>query len=95
VPEHWPQVVVFGQTGGRDPELWSFGWENGIIHILNDEGKILKSRMMGSVIGDAAINVKEDALIIDDVSQGMGVFKLLTTDQIKTFDVPFTLRRHC
>ena len=32
-------------------------------------------------------------MIIDDVSQGVGVFKLSTTDQIKTFNVPFTIRR--
>lgn len=43
--------------------------------------------------GDAAINVKEDVLIIDDVAQGVGVFKLSTTDRIKTFDVPFAVRR--
>lgn len=43
--------------------------------------------------GHAAINIKEDALIIDDVSQGVAVFKLSTTDRLKTFDVPFTTSR--
>lgn len=43
--------------------------------------------------GDAAINVKEDVLIIDDVAQGVGFFNLSTTDHIKTFDVPFAVRR--
>lgn len=37
--------------------------------------------------------MKEDALIIDDVSQGVAVFKFSTTDRLKTFDVPFTTRR--
>ncbi|KAE9385590.1 hypothetical protein BT96DRAFT_949731 [Gymnopus androsaceus JB14] len=45
------------------------------------------------MIGHATINVKEDALIIDNVAQGIAVFKLLTTDRLKTFDVPFTTSR--
>jgi WD40 repeat protein len=32
-------------------------------------------------------------LIVDDVSQGVAVFKLSTTDRLKTFDVPFTTSR--
>jgi WD40 repeat protein len=32
-------------------------------------------------------------LIFDDVSQGVAVYKLSTTDRVKTFDVPFTTRR--
>ncbi|KAJ3780659.1 hypothetical protein GGU10DRAFT_278984, partial [Lentinula aff. detonsa] len=93
IPRHWPQAVAFGQTGVRGPELWSFGREDGVIHVLNDEGKVLKSRMTGSVIGHAAINVKEDALIIDDVSQGVAVYKLSTTDRVKTFEVPCMTRK--
>ncbi|KAJ3748378.1 hypothetical protein DFH05DRAFT_1390016, partial [Lentinula detonsa] len=80
IPRHWPQAVTFGQTGVRGPELWSFGREDSVIHVLHDKGKVLKSRMTGSVIGHAAINVKEDTLIIDDVSQGVAVYKVSTTD---------------
>jgi WD40 repeat protein len=43
--------------------------------------------------GHAAINVKEDSLIIDDVSQGVAVFKLSTTDRLRTLDVPLATRR--
>ena len=79
-------------------------------HVINDAGKVLKSKMTGTVMwvsacayeselssdvsrGHAAINVKEDALIIDDISQGVAVFKLSTTDRLKTFDIPFKTSR--
>ncbi|KAJ3735321.1 hypothetical protein DFJ43DRAFT_982249, partial [Lentinula guzmanii] len=84
IPHHWPQAVCFGQTGFGGPEIWSFGREDGIIHVLNDTGKVVKSKMTGTVIGHAAMNVKEDTLIIDDVSQGVAVFKLSTTDRLRT-----------
>jgi hypothetical protein len=32
--------------------------------------------------------VKEDAIILDDVSQGIALYKLSTTDRVKTFSVP-------
>ncbi|KAJ3991114.1 hypothetical protein F5050DRAFT_1700844 [Lentinula boryana] len=91
--QHWPQVVCFGQTGFGGPEIWSFGREDGIIHVLNNTGKVVKSKMTGTVIGHAAMNVKEDTLIIDDVSQGVAVFKLSTTDRLRTFNVPLATRR--
>ncbi|KAJ3979681.1 hypothetical protein F5890DRAFT_1634821 [Lentinula detonsa] len=93
IPQHWPQAVCFGQTGFGGPEIWSFGREDGIIHVLNDAGKVVKSKMTGTVIGHAAMNVKEDTLIIDDVSQGVAVFKLSTTDRLRTFNVPLATRR--
>jgi hypothetical protein len=37
--------------------------------------------------GHAAINVKDDTFIINDVSQGVGLYKLSSTDRIKTFEV--------
>jgi hypothetical protein len=48
---------------------------------------------MHRLSGHAAINVKEDALIINDVSKGVAIYKLSTTDRIKTFEVPCMTRR--
>ncbi|KAE9405453.1 hypothetical protein BT96DRAFT_791368, partial [Gymnopus androsaceus JB14] len=83
-PKHWPQAVGFGQSGVRRPELWTFGREDGVIHILNDNGQVLKSKDTGTVIGHAAINMKEDAVILDDVSQGIALYKLSGTERLKS-----------
>jgi len=43
--------------------------------------------------GHAAVNTNEDTIILDDVSQGVALYKLSVTDRIKTFPVPHTERR--
>lgn len=43
--------------------------------------------------GHAAINTKEDAVIIDDSSQGVALYKLSGTEWVKTFSVPSAKRR--
>ncbi|KAF5344943.1 hypothetical protein D9757_014492 [Collybiopsis confluens] len=93
IAKHWPQAVAFGQVGVKGPELWSFGREDGVIHILNDEGRILRSKTTGMVIGHAVLNTKDDAVILDDVSQGVALMKLAGTERVKTFEVPHQERR--
>ncbi|KAE9384686.1 hypothetical protein BT96DRAFT_841859, partial [Gymnopus androsaceus JB14] len=93
IAKHWPQAVVFGQVGVRGPELWSFGHEDGVIYVLSDEGKILKSKTTGMVIGHAVLNTKDDAIILDDVAQGVALMKLAGTERVKTFEVPGKQRR--
>ncbi|KAJ3736779.1 hypothetical protein DFJ43DRAFT_989171, partial [Lentinula guzmanii] len=90
IPKHWPQSVAFGQIGVHGPDLWTFGREDGAIYILNDEGKVLKTKTTGSVIGHAVLNVKEDAILLDDVSQGIALYKLSSAERVKTFGVPGT-----
>lgn len=34
------------------------------------------------------INMKDDAIILDDVTQGVALYKLSSTDRLKTFAVP-------
>ncbi|KAE9397090.1 hypothetical protein BT96DRAFT_795987, partial [Gymnopus androsaceus JB14] len=84
IAKHWPQAVAFGQVGVRGPELWSFGREDGVIYVLSDEGKILKSKPTGMVIGHAVLNTKDDAIILDDVAQGVALMKLAGTERVKT-----------
>ncbi|KAJ3964278.1 hypothetical protein EV361DRAFT_73339 [Lentinula raphanica] len=94
IVKHWPQAVTaFGQVGVRGPELWSFGREDGVIYILDDAGKILKSKTTGIVIGHAILNTKDDALILDDVSEGVALFKMSGTERVKTFEDPHRERR--
>ncbi|KAJ3836517.1 hypothetical protein F5878DRAFT_541232, partial [Lentinula raphanica] len=88
IPKHWPQAVAFGQVGVRGPELWTFGREDGVVYILDDAGKILKRKTTGIVIGHAVLNTREDAIILDDVSEGVALFKMAGTERIKTFQVP-------
>ncbi|KAJ3792473.1 hypothetical protein GGU11DRAFT_693401, partial [Lentinula aff. detonsa] len=88
IAKHWPQAVAFGQVGVRGPELWSFGREDGVIYILSDEGKILKSKTTGMIIGHAVLNTRDDAIILDDVSEGVALMKLAGTERVKTFEVP-------
>ncbi|KAF5344646.1 hypothetical protein D9757_015038 [Collybiopsis confluens] len=87
IAKHWPQAVAFGQVGVKGPELWSFGREDGVIYILNDEGRILRSKTTGMVIGHAVLNMK------DDVSQGVALMKVAGTERVKTFQVPHRERR--
>jgi hypothetical protein len=47
----------------------------------------MRSSLIGSK-GHAALNAKEDAIIIDDVSQGPALYKLSTVERVKTFEVP-------
>ncbi|KAE9389936.1 hypothetical protein BT96DRAFT_834185, partial [Gymnopus androsaceus JB14] len=93
ISNHWPQGVAFGQTGVKGPKLWIFGREDSLIYVLSVEGKVLKTKTTGTIVGHAAMNTKEDTIILDDVSQGIALYKLLVTDRIKTFPVPHTERR--
>ncbi|KAJ3885009.1 hypothetical protein GG344DRAFT_59869, partial [Lentinula edodes] len=93
ISNHWPQSVGFGQTGARGPEIWSFGREDGVIHILNDNGTIIQSWPTETIIGHAVINIKEDALILDDVAQGVVLFKISGLERVRTFAVPSRERR--
>jgi WD40 repeat protein len=36
------------------------------------------------------VNTKEDAILLDDVSEGVALFKLSGAERIKTFPVPYT-----
>ncbi|KAF9063921.1 WD40-repeat-containing domain protein [Rhodocollybia butyracea] len=91
IPKHWPQGVAFGQVGMRGP---SFGPSEGRMelchYILNDNGKVLSTKTTGTVIGHAVLNVKEDAILLDDVSQGVALYKLSGAERVKTFEVPST-----
>ncbi|KAJ3717358.1 hypothetical protein C8R42DRAFT_644612 [Lentinula raphanica] len=40
------------------------------------------------LIGHAILNTKDDALILDDVSEGVALFKMGGTERVKTFEVP-------
>ena len=39
------------------------------------------------------MNIHEDAIIVDDISQGVALYKLSVTDRVKTFPVPHSERR--
>jgi hypothetical protein len=43
--------------------------------------------------GHAAVNVNEDVFIVDDVVQGVALYKFSDTERIKTFPVPTGERR--
>ncbi|KAF5349381.1 hypothetical protein D9758_015523 [Tetrapyrgos nigripes] len=87
IKNHWPQAVGFRQTAACGPEIWSFGREDGEIHILDEGGKITVTKTTGVVIGGAAISVKDNAYILDDTSQGVALYKLSGAERLKTFAV--------
>ncbi|KAF5381857.1 hypothetical protein D9757_008344 [Collybiopsis confluens] len=93
IRNHWPQAVAFGQVGVRGPELWTFGRDDGVIHILDDQGKILETKTTGTIIGHAVLNTKDEVVILDDVVQGVALYKLSGTQRIRTFEVPHSDRR--
>lgn len=43
--------------------------------------------------GHAVLNTKDDAIILDDVAQGVALMKLAGTERVKTFEVPGKQRR--
>ncbi|KAJ4465792.1 hypothetical protein C8J55DRAFT_406554, partial [Lentinula edodes] len=91
--KHWPQAVGFGQTSARGPEIWTFGREDGVIYVLNENGTIIQNWPTATVIGHAVINAKEDAMILDDVAQGIALYRLSTSERVRTFPVPSSQRR--
>ncbi|KAK7029035.1 hypothetical protein VNI00_014745 [Paramarasmius palmivorus] len=91
--KHWPQAVAFGQTSALGPELWTFGREDGEIRIHDQEGKMLKTRTTGTVMGHAAVNVRDDVLVVDDVAQGAALYRMSSTERVRTFEVPCDERR--
>ncbi|THU90380.1 hypothetical protein K435DRAFT_621841, partial [Dendrothele bispora CBS 962.96] len=93
IANHWPQAVAFGQTAARGPELWSFGREDGEIHVLDEAGHVTVTKTTGVVIGGAAISVRDDAYILDDTSQGVALYKLAGLERVKTFTVDSNERR--
>ncbi|KAE9382922.1 hypothetical protein BT96DRAFT_951784 [Gymnopus androsaceus JB14] len=95
IEDHYPQAITFGHTGVKGIEIWSFGHDNGDIHVLNEEGLTLATHRTGMVAqmlngssGDAAINLKDDIFILDDAAQGIGLYKLSSCKGMKTFEVP-------
>ncbi|KAF5372198.1 hypothetical protein D9758_004915, partial [Tetrapyrgos nigripes] len=93
IKNHWPQAVGFRQTAAHGPEIWSFRREEGEIHILDEGGKITVTKTTGMVIGGAAISVKDNAYILDDMSQGVALYKLSGAERLKTFAVTTNERR--
>ncbi|KAJ3933558.1 MAG: hypothetical protein NXY57DRAFT_867971, partial [Lentinula lateritia] len=91
--KHWPQAVGFGQTSPRGPEIWTFGREDGVIYVLNENGTVIQNLPTSTVIGHAVISIKEDAMILDDVAQGIALYRLSTTERVRTFPVPSSERR--
>ncbi|KAF9257061.1 hypothetical protein L218DRAFT_1006646 [Marasmius fiardii PR-910] len=57
-------------------------------HILNEAGKVIKTKMTGIVMGHTTINICDDIFIIDNAVQGVALYKLGNTDQVKTFQIP-------
>ncbi|KAF9268627.1 hypothetical protein L218DRAFT_853173, partial [Marasmius fiardii PR-910] len=88
VAQHYPQAVAFGRIAALGPEIWSFRRDDGEIHILDEAGKVIKTKTTGAVMGHAAINIRDDVFIIDDVVQGVALYKLGNIDRVKTFQVP-------
>ncbi|KAG7097806.1 hypothetical protein E1B28_005125 [Marasmius oreades] len=93
ITAHYPQAVAFRHTGVLGPEIWSFGRDDGDIHVLDEGGKIIKTKSTGVIMGHAAVNVNEDVFIVDDVVQGVALYKFSDTERIKTFPVPAGERR--
>ncbi|KAJ8075373.1 hypothetical protein PM082_019711 [Marasmius tenuissimus] len=87
IPHHWPQAVAFGQTGVKGIEIWSFGREDGEIHIMDESGSIIKTWPTASVIGHAVLSVRDDTIVLDDITQGVALYKLTGRSRIKTFPV--------
>ncbi|KAK1233799.1 hypothetical protein PQX77_003026 [Marasmius sp. AFHP31] len=88
IPYHWPQAVAFGQTGVKGIEIWSFGREDGEIHVVDEGGAIMKTWPTASVIGHAVLSVRDDTIVLDDITQGVALYKLTGRSRIKTFPVP-------
>ncbi|KAK7041941.1 hypothetical protein VNI00_008923 [Paramarasmius palmivorus] len=93
LPLHSSQVVSFGHHGSSGPEIWSFGRDSGEIAIIDENAKVLKTHTTGSVIGHAFMCIKDDVLILDDVSLGVALYKISTAARIRTFAVPGDTRR--
>ncbi|KAE9391967.1 hypothetical protein BT96DRAFT_791315, partial [Gymnopus androsaceus JB14] len=84
IESHYPQAVGFGHSGVKGVEVWSFGRDDGDIHVLDEEGTTLATHRTGLIAGSAAINIKDDIFILDDTAQGIGLYKLSSCERIKT-----------
>ncbi|THV04118.1 hypothetical protein K435DRAFT_619163, partial [Dendrothele bispora CBS 962.96] len=82
--DHHPQALAFGHSGVNGVELWSFGRDDGQIHVVDERGSVLKTHRTGIVTGDAVINVKDDIFAVDDTAQGIALYQMSSCERIKT-----------
>ncbi|KIY60650.1 hypothetical protein CYLTODRAFT_495558, partial [Cylindrobasidium torrendii FP15055 ss-10] len=72
IANHRPQTLLFANTGygtgGKD--LWSVGGDGRIIVLSNNRMQIKMEKVVGVTIGGACLNAQQDAIVVDDVSQG-------------------------
>ncbi|KAJ3003557.1 hypothetical protein NUW54_g5235 [Trametes sanguinea] len=79
-----PISLSFAGTRGR--ELYVFGLHDGTMYKLSGtDGKILKSKSLSDKIGHAAIQVKQQLLVVDNVSSGFDVWSLSGETHQRTF----------
>ncbi|THU95213.1 hypothetical protein K435DRAFT_666878, partial [Dendrothele bispora CBS 962.96] len=89
--DHHPQALAFGHSGVNGVELWSFSYNDGQIHVVNEWGNVLKKNRTGILMtcrGDAVINVKDNIFAVDNMAQGIALYQMSSCEHIKTFDVP-------
>ncbi|KAF9255360.1 hypothetical protein L218DRAFT_1008667 [Marasmius fiardii PR-910] len=87
VADHYPQTVIFGQPAAFGPKLLSFGRDDGEVLILDNEGKVIKNKTTGVVIGHAAVNLRNDVFVIADMFQGPAIYKYTTQERIRVFQL--------
>ncbi|KAL0564690.1 hypothetical protein V5O48_017349 [Marasmius crinis-equi] len=91
IPRHSPQALLFYRLEGDcvpETEIWSFGREDGEIHILDPKGNIARSKTTGTIIGH--VDANQDTMVLDDVSQGVALYRLPNLERVRTFLVPTT-----
>ncbi|KAF9062070.1 hypothetical protein BDP27DRAFT_1369114 [Rhodocollybia butyracea] len=66
---------------------WNRGTSSGVA------GGQMSSLREEEELGHAVLNIKEDAVILDDVAEGVALMKLAGIERVKTFEVPHRERR--
>ncbi|EEB95887.1 hypothetical protein MPER_05074, partial [Moniliophthora perniciosa FA553] len=84
IPLHCPQTVAFGHTGVKGVELWSFGRESGEIIIIDESASVLKTLSTGAIIGHGVLSLNDDLFLLDDVAQGVALYRLSSYTRLKT-----------
>ncbi|KAK7026728.1 hypothetical protein VNI00_015501 [Paramarasmius palmivorus] len=75
IPLFSPQAVAFGGKGEHGLDLVAFSRSSGEIYFLDEETNIKRTITTGTIIGDGVLNVNEDVFLIDDVIQGIAIYK--------------------
>ncbi|KAG6912618.1 hypothetical protein DXG01_013419 [Tephrocybe rancida] len=88
IDNHLPKAIAFHHAGSEHKDILTFGMHDGFIHMLRvTDGVIQRTQNTGTKIGNVALNSRKGVFCIDDIFQGVAIYRLDTGTRMRTYTV--------